>query len=85
MYFQFTSLSTVGLGDFHPESSLERLLCSFILFTGALLFSFIMGFFIKIVVKLREINDDTIHDHELGKFFNVLKQFNYQKEINQKF
>ena len=37
------------------------------------------------MVKLEEINDDTIHDHGLAKFFTVLKQFNNQKEINQKF
>lgn len=49
LYFAFTSLSTVGFGDFHPISSVERLVCSFILLFGVAIFSYIMGIFISIL------------------------------------
>lgn len=42
-YFSFTSLSTVGFGDFYPHSDLERVLGAFILVFGVSLFSIIMG------------------------------------------
>jgi len=42
-YFSLTSLTTIGLGDFRPVSSLERLVCAFILLFGVSIFSFIMG------------------------------------------
>jgi hypothetical protein len=45
-YFAFTSLSTVGFGDFHPRSNYERLFCALILLFGVALFSMIMGDFI---------------------------------------
>lgn len=35
-YYAFTTLSTVGLGDFHPKSNKERILCSFIMLFGAI-------------------------------------------------
>lgn len=44
-YFAFTSLSTVGFGDFHPRSDAERLFCAFILLFGVAIFSLIMGSF----------------------------------------
>ena len=42
-YFAFTSLSTVGFGDFHPRSCVERLFIAFVLLGGVSIFSFIMG------------------------------------------
>jgi hypothetical protein len=49
MYFAFTSLSTVGFGDFNPRSNSERLFCAFILLFGVAIFSYIMGIFIEIL------------------------------------
>lgn len=43
MYFALTSLSTIGFGDFHPITSLERLVCSFLLLAGVTMFSIFMG------------------------------------------
>ena len=48
-YFAFTSLSTVGFGDFHPRSNPERLICALILLFGVAIFSMIMGDFIDIL------------------------------------
>jgi len=41
-YFTFTSFSTVGLGDYHPKSNVERLVCAFMLLFGVAMTSFIM-------------------------------------------
>lgn len=49
MYFAFTSLSTVGFGDFNPRGDIERILCAFILLFGVAIFSYIMGNFIDIL------------------------------------
>ena len=52
VYYAFTTLSTVGFGDFHPRSNAERLFCAVILLVGVAIFSFIMGNFIDILHSL---------------------------------
>ena len=42
MYFIFTTISTVGLGDFHPKSNSERVICSFVMLFGVMITSFLM-------------------------------------------
>ena len=49
IYFFFTSLSTVGFGDFHPRSNDERILGVFVLLFGVMIFSSMMGNFIEII------------------------------------
>jgi len=48
-YFAFTSLSTVGFGDFVPQSNTERLIGSGMLLFGVLIFSNIMNQFIDLI------------------------------------
>jgi len=38
MYFSFTSLSTVGFGDYHPRSNSERLIGAAMLVFGVAIF-----------------------------------------------
>jgi hypothetical protein len=47
IYFSFTSLTTVGFGDFHPKSDFERIFIAFGLMFGVAIFSYIMGEFIQ--------------------------------------
>lgn len=51
MYYAFTTLSTVGFGDYHPKSPMEHVLVSLIFIFGVAIFSYIMGIFITIVQK----------------------------------
>jgi len=51
-YYAFTTLSTVGFGDFHPRSDAERAICAVILLAGVAIFSYIMGNFIEILISL---------------------------------
>ena len=45
MYFAYTTLSTVGFGDFHPKSDWERLFGIVILLLGVAIFGLILGNF----------------------------------------
>jgi hypothetical protein len=56
MYFAFTTLSTIGLGDYYPQSNNERLFGSFLLLFGVALFSFIMGELLLMIDKIRAID-----------------------------
>jgi len=51
MYFSFTSLTTVGLGDIAPKSNIEKLVIAFLLLTGVLLFSYIIGEYTEMLMK----------------------------------
>lgn len=43
VYFAFTTLSTVGFGDFNPKSEFERVMTTFVLLIGVACFSYIMS------------------------------------------
>lgn len=55
IYFALTTLSTIGFGDFHPVSPLERSTAAFILLFGVAIFSFIMGQFIEILMNYKSL------------------------------
>ena len=42
-------MSTVGFGDYHPRSNVERAVGAAILFIGVAVFSYIMGNFSEIL------------------------------------
>lgn len=51
MYYSFTSLTTVGFGDYNPRSEFERIFCAIILLFGVAIFSYIMGNFKEVLIK----------------------------------
>lgn len=53
VYFAFTTLSTVGFGDYNPKSEAERILTTVILLVGVACFSYIMGQFIEILMSFQ--------------------------------
>jgi len=73
VYFSFTSLATVGFGDFHPRSDYERALMAFILLGGVAVFSYIMGVFIGILNEAKRIGEEIDDGDNLSKFFGLLK------------
>lgn len=42
-YFAFTTLATVGFGDYYPVSPIERVLFTVVFIGGVSMFSYIMG------------------------------------------
>ena len=84
-YFAFTTLSTVGFGDFHPRSDYERIFASFILLSGVSMFSYIIGCFTEMMSSIKESGENIDEKCDLTLFFNSLKYFNQKKEINLEF
>jgi hypothetical protein len=83
MYYSFTSLSTVGFGDYHPRSNAERLCVAFMLLFGVAIFSYCMGTFIDILDGFKRLEEEIDEGDELTKFFQVFKRFNGGKDINE--
>jgi hypothetical protein len=83
-YFSFTSLTTVGFGDYHPRGNLERFVCAFILLIGVAIFSYIMGNFITILQEMKEFAADLDDGDNLSKFFGTMKHFNDNVPIDQR-
>ena len=45
MYFSFTTLTTIGLGDIVPRSNAERIFIALAMVAGVALFSYFLGVF----------------------------------------
>lgn len=76
VYYMFTSLSTVGFGDFHPRSNAERFFCSIILLFGVAIFSYVMATFTDILTEYNDLNADLDQGDRLTQFFGLLQIFN---------
>jgi hypothetical protein len=76
VYFAFTTLATVGYGDYHPINKYERLLCSFILLFGVAVFSIIMGNFIEILMSFKTVTAENEESENLTKWLGLLARFN---------
>ena len=84
MYFAFTSLSTVGFGDYHPKNSFERLWIALILLFGVATFSYVLGELLDIITKFSEFDRDYEEAYQLAKFFGTLQKFNENIPISEK-
>ena len=73
MYFAFTSLSTVGFGDFHPISEYESIFCALILLLGVSIFSYIMGEINEILTQYQALEADLDDGDELTRFFGLMR------------
>jgi O-antigen/teichoic acid export membrane protein len=69
IYFAFTSLSTVGFGDFYPTSDMERLFGAFVMMFGVAIFSMFMNIFIGILESYQSLNRDLDCGDDLARFF----------------
>lgn len=82
VYWAFTTLSTVGFGDYSARSDSERLFCAFIFICGVSIFSYILGIFIEILNEITAFNADLDDGDKLTGFFKLMKRFNGDKPIN---
>jgi len=81
LYYAFTSLTTVGFGDYHPKSDYERIFIAIMLLFGVAIFSYTMGNFIQIINSIFRMMDGFEEDDNLSKFFGLIKQFNHGNVI----
>jgi hypothetical protein len=77
-----TSLTTVGLGDYHPVQNLEYICCAFMLLFGVLVFSYFMNVFMELIFKYNAHVSDFDEGEVLLKFLGTLNRFNYNEDIN---
>lgn len=85
LYYAFTSLSTVGFGDFVPRSDTERAVGAAMLLSGVAIFSYIMGTFIAILESYMEFKKEIEFDEDLAKFMSLICEFNNKELISESF
>lgn len=81
-YFSFTSLSTVGFGDFHPKSDIERLVCAFMLMLGVAIFSYIMSIFLDILNNFKEFTVQYGEGDKLMTFMGMIRKYNNYRHLD---
>lgn len=84
-YYAFTTLTTVGLGDYAPKSNIERVIISAAMLFGVAVFSYIMGNFVEVLNDFKNFDADLDQGDELSKFIGVLKKFNGGRDIDISF
>lgn len=84
-YFLFTTLSTVGFGDYHPENDFERCIIVTVFLFGVAIFSYILGEFLNIVTTIYYLNKEYDEGIDLNKFFGTLKKFNRMIHLEDEF
>ena len=84
LYFSFTTLTTIGLGDITPCSNIERIFIALAMVAGVAIFSYFLaelGEMIFFYKKHFELNEDDEDDDTLLNFFAVIKKFNYDNPV----
>ena len=81
VYFMFTTLSTVGFGDYNPKSEIERVIMTFILLVGVACFSFIMSQFIEILLAFQKVTAANEDSEMMARWLLLLKNFNNNKPL----
>lgn len=76
MYFGFTTLSTVGFGDFNPKSDTERVIMIVIFVGGVAIFSIVMSAFLESLQKYSDVTADNEEQDDLNRFFILMVKFN---------
>ena len=85
LYFMTTTLSTVGLGDFHPKSNVERLVIVPYIIFGVLLFSHMNTEILSLTFKIKN-SYVNFHDiNGLHLFINTLRKFNKECKLHNGF
>lgn len=85
LYYAFTTLSTIGFGDYYPKSDAERVFCIIILLSGVSNFSLIKMNCFRILTDILNLYSDYEEDEELSMFLKCLDRFNENTPIKQSF
>jgi len=83
IYYAFTTLSTVGFGDFHPKNNTERLITSMTLLFGVMIFSYLTGNFLEVVDAFRELQWENEDADNLSRFFGLLTKYNNGRPLKR--
>ena len=77
----FTTLTTIGFGDYNPKSEIERVIMTFILLIGVASFSYIMSQFIAILLEVQNITAENEDSEMMSQWLLLLKNFNNNKPL----
>ena len=69
-------MSTVGFGDFYPNTDYERLTSIIVIFGGYVCFSFVNSTLLDTIATFENIFKDFGEYEKLEKFFEALAHFN---------
>ena len=83
LYFSLTSLSTIGLGDYHPITNYERMLCTFLFLIGVILFSYTLGQLQYTLVEGGLLMKTDEHEEKMGEFFALIRYLNGNQPLNK--
>ena len=83
VYYAFTSMSTVGFGDFYPHSDFERIICVFMFLGASIVFSLTLNDFSEVLEQYDSLKAEINESGKLIEFFAVLKHFNANRELSQ--
>jgi hypothetical protein len=84
-YYMFTTITTIGFGDFHPKSDIERMMVAFILLFGVMMTALIMGDLIELLQNFETFMGEYEEYEKLAQFFSTLEvAFNEKKSFNHK-
>jgi len=79
----FTTLTTVGLGDYYPVGNIERLFGVVMMFVGTMIFSLVIGIYGEILEKFKLIEEEFDEGSELSLFMEVIKHFNHNHGLKK--
>ena len=85
VYYAFTSVTTVGFGDYYPKSDAERIIIAIFLFCGVMIFSLLAGEFLDMLTSYNKLNEIYEDSEGLVKFLGVLRKFNFSLPLNDNF
>ena len=81
LYFAFTTLTTIGFGDFHPKGDIERAYTAVMLLMGVMTMTYVMGNMIALLQQFNEYIGDYDEGMKLNVFLETLKRFNDCKPL----
>lgn len=82
IYFAFTTMSTIGFGDFSPRSNEERMVGSFLLLLGVAIFSYILGILLTLIMDFKALVEPQADDAQLAMFFTAFQKFNNKRPLS---
>lgn len=66
MYYIFTTLATVGFGDYYPINSYERIVIGAVFIFSVTVFSFIMGRLLSLLFSYNRMTGDNTEEDDLA-------------------
>ena len=85
IYWAFTTLSTIGLGDYHPKNNQERIACSVFFLFGVTCFTFITNHFLTVINKMLLISKENEDYNNLSRFFGLLRKYNKNRKLSKEY